>query len=1613
MSTQPSSAVQMYEAVLDDPRGLLGPSATDEEVDILKDPEAPEVLKEHTVRTVQDRDFFKWVQDNYSLGEQDLRRTDSAFRAMKGEITWDEHQQKNKENSWLSDLRYQERNPFDIDVLAGRVIQQTPQLTSTLSSGLAMGAGFSGAAFAAGSIFGPEAGIPSAGVAFELGAAAGAYNRSYELQAGSIYEQARLLGASHESSVLWASAMGTLTAGIELAQLASPVKFGVAQFKNTASKTITKESLKQSLKPLVTGYLGEFAKQELEEVAQSVLETFGAEMAKYATSGEEIDIKDLTSKLTVSGFEAMVQSIGPSAFFPAATGVGGKALGVSARYASDSLFDRLGKASAQAAMSDDVKEAVSAQTEAMKQTVAEFYTGQNTVIAQAAQQAINNVLTGKTSARATVVTDDEGNIVYTADQETASPLDAIASKEVKTEELYSGLKTTGQLYTYPSTGFQTPVYQDAEGDSVIVNPLAGTRERVDVKVTPGKVDELKAATQFYASESQRQQSAVDPEIVKQAETLALQRKKDLKAEIKNKTREIQKLENEFTSRDAQKRPTTAVTNQLEKAYTELSALEDESVLLEEAAGDPLAVIEFIESGLSGKIKVSPEKLFSKKVKDTVRQAKALRSEAKKTRQITLAEVKDVQTRLRALVNSLSASPEIKSQFLNDIVRINTIDKFNQNIDATVSKLEKFNEKYDSDVEKKRIDKLLDRNQPKKRGRKPVGNLTAEAQVFVDSVKKFTKDKNGLAEAQNILDTYGSMADLADDVDPTIVNQVAAAELVTGFDTMDSRQLQTVADTLEGIITGARKTRAEILANRKAQQDLAYEAALSSVNTNVYDPGATRKKGLAALNEAIKNGATIYQFYWDNLTEYLTPKDPDKGLSEILRVEEASQAQRYNTKVIQDELQNTFSAIAKKFGYKGKYHTTLKDKLDIPIRFGTGTRTYTRAEALGVYIAMKDPDFNEREALRTYDGFTFTGEAPLGQSTEEFLDSVLTDGDKAMVDAMFEFTDKYYNRVNAKYRAEYGIDLPKTDFYFPRQVAVFQADNDLNPYRPGLDMKKSILPSSTKSRVGRQGVRTFENPFIVLSNHVRANEHWIAWSETAALLNRVVNRGTEFQTAIRAAYGQPVLDLLKFHVSILTRGSVPYQTGDKFVDAFMSRLAPAKLGFGGVRQAAMQLSSISAYWASMKDRKNVIKAWGDLLKNGSSVYKTLYSNPIIRSRYENSSFDSASFFEELNARKITGGGSWSEIAMLTLKYGDMAAVLIGGYPVYYETLNETGSPDLAMAKLIETTESTQQSNELSRKNYFQMKGKLQQVLFNVFIGPTNLLYQKTVLETVNYFNSKPTLKTAEGRKAFSEYAKKMAFLSTIPALTAAMVRNGFGAEEEDLEDYLWAATVGASPGAMIAGPILESFLHVFYDFATDLDVSEGVRGETVQKMKNIVNNHLKRQVPVFIKETGGDLLEMVTAIANLYPSLSAADETTLEDLESGKKSKQDKAIQEFIEKSAEFADVPLGLPIGRAARQMYDTVEKLQQGDVLGAVKSSPVGGFTTKRDDEAESLFDWVFNTIIPNNASPPDPDDIDPADAVDSWFVEDEPVAEPDEPPPAVQVDESNDTIPIEEPVL
>ena len=508
------------------------------------------------------------------------------------------------------------------------------------------------------------------------------------------------------------------------------------------------------------------------------------------------------------------------------------------------------------------------------------------------------------------------------------------------------------------------------------------------------------------------------------------------------------------------------------------------------------------------------------------------------------------------------------------------------------------------------------------------------------------------------------------------------------------------------------------------------------------------------------------------------------------------------KDIQDAMMDIFQFTSK--NDRITYMENSKQEHEITYKFEGKEKKAKISQQQAAYLYMKFQDPNLQE----------TNDKHYPQEKRDVITKFLDPKMRAWADYQLEVLyPKLYEKFNPYHREYFGRDMPFRDMYSP----VFRAidGDDMFDAFEKRSIHATVNHRSTKMMSRSNEDYRWMEADMVLSDYAEKMAYWAAWHPTIGKLN-LIFKSRDTSGLIAAEFGQQYNEVIHDFIDDFAR--IKKGTGFiKIMDNLRTRVYPATLGLKPTI-SIKQLTSIPAF-ASFLPMGQLTRGMASFWANPRKNWNTLMESEFMKERYRRGwtrdlLLDMKKSYEKMVTNKSDFLRDWS---MIAVKYGDRAAIVLGGWAVYdyhYRQNKHLGHQEahkIALSQFEYASRLSQQASHTADLSYWQRHSSFAKLMTMYQNAP--LLYNRTM--------------AAAGRRLIrGQQPLKMAriiFINHVllPSLFQ-FVGNGFDWHDKDqiqaavlgnlntlfllgkLGEHAFEAIIGNQKGAIFGGPEFTSY-----------------------------------------------------------------------------------------------------------------------------------------------------------------------------------------------------------------
>lgn len=865
-----------------------------------------------------------------------------------------------------------------------------------------------------------------------------------------------------------------------------------------------------------------------------------------------------------------------------------------------------------------------------------------------------------------------------------------------------------------------------------------------------------------------------------------------------------------------------LSEESDQILTEIDSLEEQKILLEKQGRSTKAIdakqaklaqeFDYIDSVIGNLMTdIEPKIKLRDKILTTV--GKTLNTIATKVKEgvnLSKNEIAEAQT---DLVKYLEASPleiEDRAKFLRTVKNIQSYEDLAKSLPAILDRVEKLQEASTKRKTAGKIRSILKKSKPKSSGGKPVGKFTADVQQILDRARK-AMDMPRIEAELKISENLAQATEEGLSPELILDNWV-----LNSFSDIDSRSADELAQRLKELqdLTKTGRNIASIkIKARQERATLFAEKALEVIQGSnpVTAADKPKKKMVQAVSQALRTlGKSMSG--WDDLLNVFSQDSKSKSFSSWLNENLSTIKVETAEKAAVQKWGDTFRNLAmKKLGFKSesrffKWLHDSEQEVDLgefvdadkkPVRL-----VLSRSVARKIWMDMQQEDL--KATIFSGEGGYRIGSREINGITPEMekaIKTFLTPEDIEFAKAQIDFYRQYYPRVNARFREDFGVDLPFNKNYSPirRETTKKEIVSSVLDER---EFRRSMLPGALKSRVKNREKIVGQSDIGVLMKHVIEMEHYLNWGDKIRDIQAVFG-DSRVKNVIRAKFGEAALkNVNEFVTDFIRNGGEKARLYDKRVNNFIGNFTISVLGV----KPAMTLKQMSSFMAFVDavPAKDFIGGLAHFMSDPIKASTILMNTDFMKVRSDNITRD---IQDGLNSREFNmfrKSPTFKNAMLFFAKYGDRFAIILGGWPVYRYHFEKTGDHQKAVEEFTKFATRTQQSSYLSQLSSWQRGNSLQR-LFTLFTSAQNQYLRQEIAAVRDGL---------KGRLTPVQMAKKLAIYHLIlPNLFQYIANFGHWDEEEQVR----ASILGSLNGIFILNDILDMVVRTSLNQFADFDL----------------------------------------------------------------------------------------------------------------------------------------------------------------------------------------------------
>ena len=402
----------------------------------------------------------------------------------------------------------------------------------------------------------------------------------------------------------------------------------------------------------------------------------------------------------------------------------------------------------------------------------------------------------------------------------------------------------------------------------------------------------------------------------------------------------------------------------------------------------------------------------------------------------------------------------------------------------------------------------------------------------------------------------------------------------------------------------------------------------------------------------------------------------------------------------------------------------------------------------------------------------------------------------------EFYPEYYKRVNEVYQRMNYMPLPFIENYVPIRRKGFDSrlSLDVNSFK---NNSVELFYGFTKERVkNKANIDLGVDAVSLAFQQMAAMNHYISFAEVMSDYGKVFNNGKITQEIKDYNSSDTMKVVNNFLDSFKSEGSAKTDMVG-FVDKIRGWMTTSRLAVNAP-SAIKQLASFPAMASNMPTKK-FFEGFMEFANNPKKAWEIVTDNPYIQIRMQQGyTRDTAIAMAKTYKDQFSGVSSLPSKAMILTRYGDVGAIVMGGYSVYkyhYDTQKSKGASheeadDIAKFEMNEAVKLSQQDKNVESLSDFE-RGNNFQKLFTSFKTSQFMYFRqerKAIRDLMRGHNKKDALKRLLTYHVVLPVMFEY-FTSGLPGIMSDW-------DEDDTQDIIRASALGSFNGIFIVSDLIQ-------------------------------------------------------------------------------------------------------------------------------------------------------------------------------------------------------------------
>jgi hypothetical protein len=363
----------------------------------------------------------------------------------------------------------------------------------------------------------------------------------------------------------------------------------------------------------------------------------------------------------------------------------------------------------------------------------------------------------------------------------------------------------------------------------------------------------------------------------------------------------------------------------------------------------------------------------------------------------------------------------------------------------------------------------------------------------------------------------------------------------------------------------------------------------------------------------------------------------------------------------------------------------------------------QAQLLTLYLYARQRDARYK---LLFSGFT---EEAIAQAEKLLMPEL-----KSLADDMVNYLSYLGDKLDTVSQNLFGAKIDRVENYFPLATRRIETDGKRIDAQQGVSelAPQQLSLGSLKKRNAHVQALDIGDAIDIFHRHALKTIHYISWAETGREL-RAVFTNKDAVNAMNQTFGTGFYQEFQKAIADTVNGGNIDIKDPQFLKTLLSNATSIKMMFNYL-SGLKQIPSFIAYSQDVPV-KAVFKGMQYAMLHPKEVYNVLNQTPYLRNRLESGPdiwarmvLDRANKFSSKYNAAVGVFNEWSSIFT---KYGDLTAVMLGGYGVYkyhYDRMRKQGfdhdeANQYALKRFEMSTESLQQSGAVHNLNAWQRGG----------------------------------------------------------------------------------------------------------------------------------------------------------------------------------------------------------------------------------------------------------------------------------------------------------------------